>query len=69
MYDGTCDQTKELETLSGTMSNDDKWIISTSGHHMFVIFSRSQYFGQSNQGFLANIHYGKKLKDIKIVHK
>ena len=69
LYDGTCDQTKELETLSGTMSNDDKWIISSSGHHMFVIFSRSQYFGQSKQGFLATIHYGKKLKDIKIVHK
>ena len=69
LYDGTCDQTKELETLSGTMSNDDKWIISSSGHHMFVIFSKSQYFGQSKQGFLANIHYGKKLKDIKIVHK
>ena len=69
MYDGTCDQTKELETLSGTMSNDDKWIISSSGHHMFVSFTKSQYFWGPKPGFLANIHYGKKLKDIKIVHK
>ena len=51
------------------MSNDEKWIISSSGHHMFVIFSRSQYFGQPKQGFLATIHYGKKLNDINIVHK
>ena len=65
IYDGTCDQTKELETLSGTMSNEDKWIISSSGHHMFVSFTKSQYFwGPSKPGFLANIHYGKKLKDI-----
>ena len=69
LYDGTCDQNKKLATLTEKMPNDDKWIISTSGHHMFVIFSKSQYFGQSKQGFLANIHYGKKLKDIKIVHK
>ena len=69
LYDGTCDQNKKLATLTEKMPNDDKWIISTSGHHMFVIFSKSQYFGQSKQGFLANIHYGKKLKDKKIVHK
>ena len=69
MYDGTCDQTKELETLSGTMSNDDKWIISSSGHHMFVSFTKSPHFWRPKPGFLANIHYGKKLKDIKIVHK
>ena len=47
------------------MSNDDKWIISSSGHHIFVSFTKSQYFwGPSKPGFLANIHYGKKLKDI-----
>ena len=60
MYDGTCDQTKELETLSGKMSNDDKWVISSSGHHMFVSFnvgSKVPY-----PGFLAKIHYGNKIK-------
>ena len=69
LYDGTCDQTKELETLTRTMSDDDKWVISSSGHHMFVSFSKSQYFLVSKPGFLAKIHYGKKLKYIKIVHQ
>ena len=69
LYDGTCDQTKELETLSGTMSNDEKWIISTSGHHMFVIFSKSRYYESLYPGFHAKIHHGKKLKHIKIVHQ
>ena len=49
------------------MPNDDKWVISSSGHHMFVSFSKSQYFLVSKPGFLAKIHHGKKLKDIKIV--
>ena len=64
LYDGICDKTKKLKTLSGTMPNNDKWVISSSGHHMFISFSKSQYFGVSKPGFLANIHYGKKLKDI-----
>ena len=46
------------------MPNDDKWVISSSGHHMFVSFSKSLV---SKPGFLAKIHHGKKLKDIKIV--
>ena len=49
------------------MPNDDKWVISSSGHHMFVSFSKSQHFLLSKPGFLAKIHHGKKLKDIKIV--
>ena len=66
LYDGTCDQTKELETLTRTMSDDDKWVISSSGHHMFVSFSKGLYFGlvDPKPGFLANIHYGKELNDL-----
>ena len=64
LYDGTCDQTKELETLTRTMSDDDKWVISSSGHHMFVSFSVS--FVESRPGFTAKIHYGNEINDIKI---
>ena len=68
LYDGTCDQNKKLATLTEKMPNDDKWIISTSGHHMFVIFSTG-YYRHFNPGFHAKIHHGKKLKHIKIVHQ
>ena len=63
LYDGTCDQTKELETLTGTMPNDDKWVISSSGRHMFVSFGVYVY---SVPGFIAKIHYGNEINDIKI---
>ena len=63
LYDGTCDQTKELETLTRTMSDDDKWVISSSGHHMFVSFSVATV---SRPGFTAKIHYGNGINDIKI---
>ena len=68
LYDGTCDQNKKLATLTDKMPNDDKWIISTSGHHMFVIFSKSRYYRSFNPGFHAKIHHGKKFKYMKIVH-
>ena len=68
LYDGNCDQNKKLATLTEKMPNDDKWIISTSGHHMFVIFSKSRYYESLYPGFHAKIHHGKKLKYIKIVH-
>ena len=64
LYDGTCDHTKELETLAGTMSNDEKWVISSSGHHMFVSFSVGDLV--SDPGFLAKIHYGNEINNIKI---
>ena len=61
LYDGTCDQTKELKTLTG-MKND-KWVISSSGHHMFVSFTVDDL--ASFPGFLAKIHYGKEIYDVK----
>ena len=46
------------------MSNDDKWVISSSGHHMFVSFNVGILV--SDPGFLAEIHYGNEINDIKI---
>ena len=59
LFDGVCDQTKELQTLRTSMSNDVKWIISSSGRYMFVRFAVG-IFGSST-GFLAKIHYGKEI--------
>ena len=42
------------------MSNDVKWIISSSGRYMFVKFAVGNY-GGSSTGFLANINYGKEI--------
>ena len=46
------------------MPNDDKWVISSSGHHMFVSF----VIGTLNSwpGFIATIHYGNEINNIKI---
>ena len=40
------------------MSNDAKWIISSSGRYMFVRFA--VYTTLSSTGFLAKIHYGNE---------
>ena len=66
LFDGICDQTKELQTLYGSMSNDVKWIISSSGRYMFVRFAVSDWLGSST-GFLANIHYGKEILNQTLV--
>ena len=54
-----CDQTKELQTLDGSMPNDVKWIISSSGRHMFLRFAVS--YISSSKGFLAKIHNGNEI--------
>ena len=64
MFDGVCDKRKELAQLNGimpyalsdSMSNDAKWIISSSGRYMFVRFAVDII--SSSNGFLAKIHYG-----------
>ena len=58
LYDGTCDQTKELKTLTG-MKND-KWVISSSGRNMFVNFLVELI--APDYGFSAEIHFGNKNK-------
>ena len=52
-----CDQTKKIQTLIGLMSNDVKWIISSSGRYMLVKFAVGVI--GSSSGFLAKIHFGK----------
>ena len=46
------------------MPNDDKWVISSSGHHMFVSFNVGDFV--SRPGFITKINYGNKINDIKI---
>ena len=46
------------------MTNDEKWVISSSGHHMFASFNVDDLV--SYPGFTARIHYGNKTKNIKI---
>ena len=58
MFDGICDQTRELKTVSGKMPNDETWVISSSGRHMFVDFVIEVL--NSKPGFSASIHFGNK---------
>ena len=65
MFDGICDQTRELKTISGKMPNNDAWVISSSGRHMFVDFVISYVsvypdILNSKPGFSANIHFGNE---------
>ena len=64
LFDGVCDQTNELQALYFSMPNNGKWIISSSGHYMFVRFA-VQSWG-INIGFNAKIHYGKLIPWKKI---
>ena len=41
------------------MPNDDKWVVSSPRHHMFVGFLYGTGF--SSQGFQAKIHYGNEI--------
>ena len=66
MFDGVCDQTKELQTLGGSMSNDFKWIITSSGGYMFVRFT-IDLDSKTSTGFLAKIHYGNEILNQKLV--
>ena len=56
-YDGPCDLTKELKTVTGMMLNDDRWVFSSSGRHMFITFIVDDL--NAFPGFIARIHYGK----------
>ena len=60
MFDGICDQTKELKTIFGKMPHDEKWVISSSGRHMFVDFVIDNI--KSYPGFSADIHFGNEIK-------
>ena len=58
MFDGICDQTRELKTISGKMPTGQTWVISSSGRHMFIDFVIDTV--ESRPGFSANIHFGNK---------
>ena len=60
MFDGICDQTRILKTVSGKMDNDETWVISTSGRQMFVDFVVDIL--NSKPGFSANIHFGNEIR-------
>ena len=64
LFDGVCSKTKKLQTLYGLMSNDTKWIISSSGRYMFLRFAVNIF---SSTGFLAKIHYGNEILNKKLV--
>ena len=66
MFDGICDQTKELQTLYDSMSNNVKWIVSSSGRYMFVRFTVDTVTEYSSTGFLAKIHYGNEILNNKV---
>ena len=51
LFDGVCSKTKKLQTLYGLMSNDTKWMISSSGRYMFVRFETDGDY--STTGFSA----------------
>ena len=67
LFDGVCDQTKELKTPSGSMSNDFKWIISSSGRYMFLRFAVNTAYWTAyanindGTGFTAKINYGNEI--------
>ena len=58
MFDGICDETRKLKTISGKMPLDEKWVISSSGRNMFVDFLVAIL--NPNKGFSAKIHFGNK---------
>ena len=59
IFDGICDQTRELKTISGKMPNSETWVISSTGRHMFIDFVIG--FLEGTQGFLANIHHSNDI--------
>ena len=66
LFDGVCDQTKRLQTLYGSMADDSKWIIYSSGRYMFLHFPVGDDSSINTNGFLAKIHYGKEILDYLI---
>ena len=57
-YDGVCDSTKEFAFKKGIMEEDNKWVLSSSGRHMFISFGPDF---NSHPGFSAKIHHGIEL--------
>ena len=54
IYDGSNDQSTQIEKLSGSLGSFN---ISSNGNSLFVKFESDYEF--NNDGFFATIHYGK----------
>ena len=67
LYDGVCKQAKELQKLTGSMFNDVKWILSSSGRYMFVVSSVHEFLLPTR--FLAKIHNGNHILYWTLVQK
>ena len=65
LYDGICDLSKELVKLTRTMTHDDKWVVSSSGSHMFIHYVVQTEV--SRPGFLAQIHYGNDINNLRVM--
>ena len=61
LFDGACDQTKELKY--GTMSDDGKWITFGSGSYIFVTLVIADVYDVYDYSttLLAKINYGKEI--------
>ena len=61
LYDGVCDLARKIDTLTGDMDfMEDRLVLSSSGHNMFVSFDIGSYGPWI--GFSAKIHYGIEFK-------
>ena len=49
--------------MEGKMPNDDKRVIISTGRYMFVSYNPGHQI--TNPGFLAKIHYGNEIIDMK----
>ena len=65
LYDGICDLSKELVILRKTMPHDEKWVISSSGSHMFIHYLVQNVV--SRPGFHAQIHYGNDINNLPVM--
>ena len=55
IYDGSNDQSTQIEKLSGNLGS---FGILSTGNSLFVKFESDSYLWGQNTGFLATIHYG-----------
>ena len=59
LFDGVCDQTKTINTLTGTLPVNASQVFSTTGQNLFVRFGIGSTF--SMPGFFAKINFGKDI--------
>ena len=60
LFDGVCDQTKTIITLTGSLPVNATRVFSTTGHNLFVRFGRGSTV-QSSPGFFAKINFGNDI--------